>query len=185
MNSRYVYRVASCAATWGEWIACGPLLIYVIVSLDNKCSMSTMDWVMIGSFFLCLLAGFLINFPSSVAMGIFWLFVSCVAFLPSVFLPYYCHPSNSQCASISTIALDNQALLQFSSVQHTLIRRYQLAWILTIMQPLIAVTYLLAYGGLITPAQTIASYQTLSVLTKGYFISIAMVLSTPSYIHVC
>ena len=78
-------RVASPAAIWGEWIACGPLLIFVVVTLDNKPRLGRMDWVLMGSFFLCMVAGFFIIIPSSEALGIFWLVVSFMAYLPSIF----------------------------------------------------------------------------------------------------
>ena len=166
-------RVASPAAIWGEWIACGPLLIFVVVTLDNKPRLGRMDWVLMGSFFLCMVAGFFIIIPSSEALGIFWLVVSCVAYLPSIFLPCYCHPSNTEPIALATA--EDRALVQFSSMQNTLSRRYQLAWTLSIILPFYTVNYLIAYGGLITPAETIAVYQILSVLTKGFFTSIAMV----------
>ena len=160
--------MASPAAIWGEYLACGPLLIFVVISLDSKCSMNRVDWVLVNSLFLCLTAGFFILFPSSIVMGIFWLLVSCVTFLPSVFLPWYCHPGK--------IAKENTADDPILSVvQHTLVCRYHLAWTLSIMQSLFIVTYFITYFGLLTQAQTFAAYQILSVLTKGTFVCIAMV----------
>lgn len=140
-NSKYLYnRVASNAAIWGEWIACGPLLIYVVVSLDNKCSMSRMDWLR-DDWLLLSMSGRWTVFSSSLHHRLEWE-SSFSSFHPYSFHGTYCHPTNPQSSDIlSTISLDDQALLQFTSVQHTLFRRYQLAWILTIMQPFIVVTY--------------------------------------------
>lgn len=129
--------------------------------------------MLMGSFFLCMVAGLFIIIPSSVTLGIFWLVVSCVAYVPSIFLPCYCHPSNAEPIAVATA--EDLALLQFSSWRNILSRRYQLAWTLTIILPFYTVNYLVAYGGLIGPAETIAIYQILSVLTKGFFTSIAMV----------
>ena len=169
----YLRRVASRPAIWGEWISCGPLLIFIVVSLDNEPRLRNVDWMMMGSFFVCLTAGLLINFPKSIAMGTFWLVVSFATFLPTLLLPYYCHPSNVWQGAAALA--EDQALVQVNSVQYTLIRRYELAWLLTIMDPIFGIIYLLALCGLITPAQTIAGYQILSVLTKGLFVIVAMV----------
>ena len=179
LSHLFFYRVASQAVVWGEWIATGPLLIFVVVSLDNKLYLDRMDWLLMGSIFLCLVAGFFIIIPTSVALGIFWLVVSCTTYVPSIFLPCYCNPNRSNAVlvarSTATTVSEDQALMQVTHIQHTLRRRYQLAWALTTILPFYNATYLIACVGLITPAETIAIYQILSVLTKGFFTSITMV----------
>lgn len=162
-------RVASPAAIWGEWCACGPLLIYVVVALDNKLELTKMDCFLMGTFFVCLITGFLIIIPSPEAVGKFWLIVSCVTYVPVLYLPWYC--DNSSKVQLITAEGDIIDL----GIQRILSRKQSLAWVLTIILPLYTVNYLIAYCRRITPAQTIAIYQVLSVLTKGFFVCIAMV----------
>ena len=128
-----------------------------------------MDWFLMVTFFLCLITGFFIIIPSSEALGIFWLVVSCVTYLPTLYLPCYCKHNpymQLETAEGGTIQL---------SVNHIYAKKQKLAWVLTIILPLYTVNYLVALGGAINPAQTIAIYQILSVLTKGFFASITMV----------
>ena len=166
-----VIRVASPAAIWGEWCACGPLLIYIVVSLDNKPNLNKMDWFLMLSFFVCLITGFFIIIPSPVPVGIFWLIVSCVTYLPVLYLPCYCKNSSS----VQLVTAEGEMIEL--GMQHVYSRKQKLAWVLTIILPLYTVNYLIAYGGGIGPAETIAIYQVLSVATKGFFASVTMVRS--------
>ena len=133
-----------------------------------------MDWFLMGTFFVCLVAGFFIIIPSSKALGIFWLVVSCVTYLPVLYLPWYC--KNGSTVQLATADGDIIDL----GVQHIFSKKQKLAWVLTIILPLYTVNYLIALGGGITPIETIVIYQILSVLTKGVFASVTMV----SRIHI-
>lgn len=128
-----------------------------------------MDWFLMGTFFLCLITGFFIIIPSSVAVGIFWLVLSCVTYLPSLYLPCYC--SNTSAVQLATA---DGELIELG-MPHIFARKQKLAWVLTLIFPFFTVNYLIAYAGWITPAQTIAIYQILSVATKGFFTAVAMV----------
>ena len=136
-----------------------------------------MDWFMMGTFFLCLITGFFIIIPSSEALGIFWLVVSCVTYLPLLYLPCYCN--NRPAIQLATAEGD----LIHLGEHHILSRKQKLAWMLTIILPLYTVDYLIAYARWITPVETIAIYQILSVLTKGLFASITMVPDTHIHPH--
>ena len=124
-----------------------------------------MDWFLMGTFLLCLITGFFIIIPQSEAMGIFWLVISCVTYLPTLYLPCYC----------KRVVIAGENDLMELGMQRIFSRKQNLAWALTIILPLYTVNYLVACGGGITPAETIVIYQILSVLTKGFFASITMV----------
>ena len=128
-----------------------------------------MDWFMMGTFFLCLITGFFIIIPSSEAIGIFWLVVSCVTYLPTLYLPCYCNNRTP----VQLVTADGDLI--FLGAQHIFSRKQRLAWMLTIVLPQYTVNYLIAYAGWITPVETVAIYQVLSVLTKGLFATITMV----------
>ena len=154
---------------WGDWFGTGPLLIYIVVLLDNKRFLTRMDCFLMAAFLLSLLAGFFIIIPSPEAVAIFWLAISCFAYLPVCYLPWYCKTSSRmQLATADGDAID-------LGIRHMLSRKQQLAWVLTLSFPLFPLTYFLAWGRVVNPAQTVAIYLILSVLTKGVFASITMV----------
>ena len=149
-----------------------------MVALDNKPKLTGMDWFLMGTFFLCLITGFFIIIPSSEAIGIFWLVVSCVTYLPVLYLPCYCKSR----PALQLVTAEGD-LIQLGTL-HIFSRKLRLAWMLTIILPLYTVNYLIAYAGWITPVETIAIYQILSVLTKGFFATITMVTIGTSYCSV-
>ena len=128
-----------------------------------------MDWFLMGSFWLCLVAGFFIIIPSPQSVGIFWLVVSCVTYIPVLYLPCYCKNSSS----VQLVTAEGEMIEL--GMQHIYSRKQKLAWVLTVILPLYTANYLIACGGGITPAETIAIYQVLSVATKGFFASVTMV----------
>ena len=77
-----VLNVASPAPMWGEWIACGGLLVFVVLTVDGKPKLTKVDLLVIVSFFISLAAGFFIIPSQSVVMGHYWLFLSCLACFP-------------------------------------------------------------------------------------------------------
>ena len=155
---------------WGDWLGTGPLLIYIVVLLDNKSFLTIMDCFLIVSLFLCIITGFFIIIPSPDAVAIFWLVVSCVTYLPVLYLPCYCK-NHSSAHQLATADGD---IIQLG-IHHILSKKQKLAWVLTISLPLFPLNYFIAWGGAITPAETIVTYLILSVLTKGFFVSIVMV----------
>ena len=160
-----VLGVASPAAIWGEWIACGPLLIFITVTIVDKPYLTRTDWLVMTTFFLCLVAGFLIVIPQSYSLGLFWLAVSCLTYLPVLGLPWY------DIDIRPVVALEGRALNLFAEGYAI---RYNLVMWLTIVLPLYTVNYLFALFGTIDAAQTIVIYQILSVLTKGLFAAATM-----------
>ena len=84
-----VLNVASPGIVWGEWFACGPLLIFITVTIVDKPTLTKVDWFLMISFFVCLVCGFLIIIPSDKRVGEFWLAMSCLTYLPLLYLPFY------------------------------------------------------------------------------------------------
>jgi hypothetical protein len=109
--------------------------------------------------------GFFIIIPQSYGLGLFWLAMSCLAYIPVLGLPWY----DSDIRPI--VELEGRALHLFAMGYA---KRCNLVMSLTIILPLYTVNYLLALFGTINPAQTIVIYQILSVLTKGLFAAATM-----------
>jgi signal transduction histidine kinase len=161
-----VLGVASPAAIWGEWIACGPLLLFITVTIVDKPQLSRMDWFFMITFFLCLLAGFFIIIPQPYGAGVFWLLVACLTYLPILYLPWYDVDLNEDDCELKGRS--------FQLLAEGYAKRYNLIMWLTIILPLYTVNYMFALFGFINPAQTIVIYQILSVLTKGLFAAATM-----------
>ena len=159
-----VLNVASPAAIWGEWIACGPLLIYITVTITNKPYLSNVDIFLMFCFFLCLVTGFFIIIPSSYSVGVFWLVVSCITYVPVLYLPFY-----------DGDVFNNEIPPEkINLVSNRYAKQTNLSIWLTIVLPLYTVNYLLAMYNYYGPSTTIIIYQVLSVLTKGLFAGCTM-----------
>ena len=89
-----VLNVASPGIVWGEWFAGGPLLVFITVTLVDKPYLTRIDWFMMISFFVCLVCGFLIIIPTDKSVGQFFLAMSCLTYLPLLYLPFYDRSEN-------------------------------------------------------------------------------------------
>ena len=161
-----VLNVASPAAIWGEWIACGPLLIYITVTIVDKPDLTPTDWALMICFFVCLVTGFFIIVPESYAIGVFWLVVSCVTYIPVLYLPWY---DGGVINTFDPEDEKNMTLFATRFAKHT-----NLSIWLTIILPFYTVNYLLAMWGFFGVNTTIVVYQVLSILTKGLFAGCTM-----------
>jgi len=160
--------VASPAAIWGEWCACGPLLVFITVTLVDKPDLSRVDWFLMVTFFLCLVTGFFIIIPQSNSMAIFWLVVSCLTYVPMLYLPFYVRRYDEY----FNFSVEDPTGVENMSKRFA--QRYNLSLWLTIILPFYTVNYLLAMYRVINAAQTIVIYQILSVLTKALFAAVTM-----------
>jgi len=125
-----VLGVASPAAIWPEWIACGPLLILITVTIVAKSRLNKMDIFMIVTFDACLWAGFFIIPKQPYASGMFWFLISCITYLPMLYLP--CMPTFED----GEAAEDSLATSDVSIVSASYAQRKNLSVCLTIILPL-------------------------------------------------
>ena len=162
-----IFRVASPAAIWGEWCACGPMLLFTILAPTKKQNMPILDWILIADFFLCLFSGFLSIIPNqSHEMGIFWMTFSCITYAPFLFLPFYVNEReiNDQ--------LDSEYQPKDDPRQQ--IQRHNFALWFTFCMPLFAVIYIMAFHGIISPSLTIILFQFFSMATKGLYAAVLL-----------
>ena len=127
-----------------------------------------------GTFFICLVFGFLIIVPAPYGVGVFWLVASVIAYIPILYLPFYCHQPIE--ASVYPLLESGEGLSRMATLDicHLRAKRFRLTMVLSLILPLFTLNYLLASGGAIGPDATVAVYQILSVLTKGVFASVTM-----------
>ena len=165
-----VLGVASPSTIWAEWLACGPLLIFITVSVVDKKELSTQDLIYIWTFWICLAFGFLIIIDQPYWLGMLWLVLSCLFYVPTMCLPWY---------DEGDLGESSEAL--FSHVQEMKEKRLQLIIWLSIILPLFTVNYLIAMWGFISVPVTVIVYQILSVLTKGLFAACVMDIQMTGY----
>ena len=158
--------VATSGSLWAEWLTCGPLLLFTAVSVGNKSKLNRADVCIMISFYLCILFGFLIITSPTYEVGIVFLLLSIVTYLPILCLPFL-SPSR---LLVKTGGID--------VLQRTLQRN--LIMTLTIVFPLFSVNYLLALFHVIDAMTTVLVYQTLSLLVKVFFSIYAMDIHTDS-----
>ena len=151
---------------WGEWFGGGPLLLFITVSFVDKAELNRVDYSIIVSFFICLLLGFVPIIPQPYWLGMFWFLLSCIIFLPTLYLPFHVSYKAQDFVDLEA-GVENYLLKRKR-------QRYQLAMWLTICFPLFPITYLLATLRVFDEGNTIGIYLILSVLTKALYSAIAM-----------
>ena len=166
-----VLGVGSPASIWAEWTACGPLLIYITVTIVDKPFLTKFDWFIIITFYLCLITGFFIIPQQPVGSGQLWLAVSCLTYIPSLYLPCYSKTVAFQGGGGGSLLSEEQRI-QLAADRYD--QQQRMAMWLTITFPLYTVNYLVATWGGIDVPTTIVIYQILSLLTKGLFAAVTM-----------
>ena len=139
------------------------MLIFITVSIVDKPALSVTDWSMMVLFWLCLVAGFLIIVPSSVAAGQWWLAFSCATYIPVLYLPFYDTSLVLWSGGDEDPAM---AAARGKVFAERFAQRTNLALWLTVVFPWYTVNYLFGLYNLYGYDVTIAIYQILSVLTK-------------------
>ena len=162
------YSVSTSGAIWGEWIAEAPAIIFTTLTLVEKSDLSQTDGFIIISVFCCLLSGFMIILQPTYSRGIVFFGLSCICFIPVLYLPRY----------VSIVQKDNESghlkngLSQKISVKlnaHLHVKRISLCIFLVIIFSIFPLNYILGMLHLFSSAMTIACYQMLSLITKAFF----------------
>ena len=82
--------VESVCGQWAEWMTSVPLIVYMTIAVEDKKTLVWGDFVVIGSCFLCVFCGFLLNFSQNrfqTGMGLLLLSFLAV-FVTVIFLSY-------------------------------------------------------------------------------------------------
>ena len=184
-------------------MAGGPLLVFLCVTLVDKPDLTSADYFHILTFWLNLVMGFLIIPQQPYWLAVVWLTLSILFFLPMLNLPFYATGYSQMGNSISSqgyLAVlnsnsnnvddeekqdltlgntsnnenDHHSTLDIFQYAQLYAKRKSLCMFLAIAFPLFSVNYFFAMTQLIGPAETIAIFQLLSIITKGYFATICM-----------
>ena len=77
----YIYRVATPAMIWSEWLSNGPTIVFLTITLTDKKEMNRTDLFIIISFFVCIVCGFLPIIPQPRFLAYVWIVMASVACL--------------------------------------------------------------------------------------------------------
>ena len=165
-------------AIWGEWIACCPILVFTTVTLIDKRYLTMVDWLLMVTFLLCIVAAFLVII-SAYESAIFWLIASLVLYIPQIFLPRYVKSCDVHVDIICDV--DSSGMVNLSQRYS---HRASLAKCLTVFFPLMAINYLVGLWGHISPAITTLVYRFLSFLMTVFFPFAAMNIHFQALRHV-
>ena len=168
-------RVAVPASLWGEWCAAGPLLMLtVLTTITEKPKLERIDWILVVSFFLSIFFGFLITlFPANEIAAIICLILSCVFYIPVLFLPFLI-PSARKGMYMN--------LNYDEPMYQKLVKLHKMALWITLTMPAFPLVYLLAAVGVVTQEQTAIAFAILSVFDKGLYAVILMDLNADSVV---
>lgn len=146
-------------------ITTGPLLVYVTVTIVEKPGLNLIDWLLMVSFFVCLVSAFFMVISQSYVGAMFSLVVSCVTYCPMLYLPWY---------TADLAIFDKQVEAQLQVFAESNAQRYNLSVVLNIFLSLFIVVYFVALLNGIGYAETIVGFEILSVITKGLFAATTM-----------
>lgn len=79
---------ASHAPMWGEWIGCGPLVLFAVLTIEETAEIGRHEWIVVVCFLTCLVAGFCIIFSQPIESAWFLFVFSAAAYTPVMFLPH-------------------------------------------------------------------------------------------------
>jgi len=164
-----VLGVASPAVLWGEWCACGPMLLFSVLFPLHKTQVSRKDITLLVMFFTCLLSGFLINLPQPQWLGGLWLGVSCLTYTPFILLPYYFDEEELGCDGSEHLHDEEEEKQQEAVVRRSRRQCHHLSLWFAVLMPLFALSYFLALSRVLQHSHTILLFQFLSLVTKGIY----------------
>ena len=153
--------MATPAVVWGEWFAAGPI-IFVIISttIIGKSEMDCIDWLLVNSFILTILFGFLLIFVTDPVGAIICLALSFLAYIPQLFT--FCLLKSRYRRDILRISDSNPVTFNEKKMD-------SLAFWVTATMPLFGVAYMLAIFRVISLETSAATFQLLSMVIKGFY----------------
>jgi signal transduction histidine kinase len=162
----FLLSVASPAAIWGEWMSCGPLLLFLTLSYVDKPRLTRQDIFLTLSFFLSIALGFIIILEQPLWLAIIWLIISTVLYLPMFWLVVIARVENKISPDINAA--------EFQRLSELAMKQRNAAYVLVFIFPVYVVVYFLALADAMDEAMTIVGFQVLSVITKAFFAASVM-----------
>lgn len=161
-----VLGVQSTSAQWAEWLVTVPLMVYMVLAMEDKRKLSREDKIIIFVFSLAIGFGFLLNFRSMPAsLGYLMFVLGCCSISVSVLLDYFTTRKYRIAVCDENYNRNNAGTLARASKRRTLTRLFLIVF------PCFPLTHILAQAKLIDREGTFIGYALCSLIAKLLFAS--------------
>ena len=166
-----LFSVPSPATQWFEWMACVPLMLFIVVSIDDKPQLSRTDVVCVASMFLSILCGALMPTVNSKEACIL-LFLLSFVFCSSIsIVAYNCKRELTSMRRDMKSIKDSDELSRKISLA---LRKCSLANWVFIIFPTFPTVYMFRVYNVIDDELTLILYEILGSIAKIYFSYLVM-----------
>eukprot|EP01041_Mallomonas_annulata_P006217 gene6217-12595_t len=168
------FGVRSRASRAGEWISCVPLLLYIVISIDNKDRLFPKDIAILSSITVAMIFTFLLQFPISIEVSI--VFLSLGLFFALISAILFISKESSTRNNLNDIQDEVYILLNedndYNGGQNLV--KLRLARVLALTFPLFPIVYFLSMTKVIDHDITELLFIISNVIAKSVFASVAM-----------
>ena len=167
-----VLGVSSPAAQWSEWLVCVPLMTYMIVTIDDKSSLSMSDYSIILLMGFSVLVGFLMNFRVSYGGGVFLFVFGCICLVGVLYFVIKA-PHYHSILPNTKMGHSNEEPNPYKKHRELGIatRRKALIILVAVLFPLFPIIYLLGWIHVLDRDQVAVGYVLVSVVSKLLFVN--------------
>eukprot|EP01033_Poteriospumella_lacustris_P016855 gene16855-12065_t len=169
---RDAFGVPTPAVIWPEWSISVPLLIFIIVSIDDKPYLSYDDVLAVISLHLCIVCGALLQYTSSTIVSAGLLVFSCLFFLPCLFLMWKSSCELNSLLKMSMVSEAKRGLFQRRILLAS--RKATLSMCVGLLFPAFPGLYFLRFQGLLNDDLFLVLTMFASGFTKLCFASLCM-----------
>jgi signal transduction histidine kinase/CheY-like chemotaxis protein len=166
------FSVPTPAVIWPEWSISVPLLIFIIVSIDDKPFLSYDDVLAVISLHLCIVCGALLQYTTSTVISTGLLVFSCLFFLPCLFLMWKSSCELNALLKMSMASEAKRGLFQRRILLAS--RKATLSMCVGLLFPAFPVLYFLRFQGLLNDDLFLVLTMFASGFTKLCFASLCM-----------
>ena len=163
-----LFSVPSPATQWFEWMACVPLMLFIVVSIDDKPQLSRTDVVCVASMFLSILCGALMQAVSSKEVCMFLFLLGSIFFFSIPVVAYNCHNELMKIRIVMSASEDYSRKLTLA------LRKCILANWIFISFPAFPTVYMLRATNMINDDLCLISFQLIGSIAKIYFSYLVM-----------
>lgn len=161
-----VLDVASPAAMWGEWWSSGPLLFFLALTVVDKPRLSRTDWLLIFSFFMTIVMGFLVIIPQPFGSAVFSVSASFIAYMPTLFHSFMAHSASR--------VIPDEDKTSVRKLPDRISQRANMLFLVSVCFHVFPIIYIIAAFRGMSHSDTIVTYQIFNVLIKGALAAYAM-----------
>ena len=133
----------------------------MLTTITEKPQMDRVDWLLVASFTMTILFGFLLVFATNLAAAVIYLTLSYLFNVPLFFLPLLLKSSNRS-GDYTRVTYSTPERYNYEKMR-------TLAYWVSLTMPLFGLTYLLAATGVISLEATAALFQVFSMVIKGLY----------------